>query len=124
MLRLQEFTSGVDSLVRRAYKVALGSDKSGDEPMVYTDFRLFIFFIHDFCHLDTIYGVDHDEKITKDAFLESIPLMRKWGLKVQNPDATFLEVDRESVGYTNFDDYGTWAVNQRLNAYGERNFID
>lgn len=43
-----------------------------------------------------------------------MPLIAKWGIKIQNPDLTFKQIDKDGGGMILFNEFCQWAIKQNL----------
>jgi len=56
----------------------------------------------------------NDRRIDKAEFGSALGLISKWGLKVDNPDAVFDEIDDDKGGMILFDEFADWAIKHKL----------
>lgn len=63
-----------------------------------------------FTDLDT----DGDHKIELSEFNEALPTMLKWGVQINDIEATFNEIDKDGDGFINFDEFVNWATSKNI----------
>lgn len=92
-------------VLMRAFQAAKNKLKAkstvGDDYVSKAEFKYFLQYLRQyyeywiaFDRMDT----NNDHRITKDEFAKAVPLMKKWGIQVNDPIATFKEIDTDKGG--------------------------
>ena len=82
--------------------------------------RQYLEYYSMFCRLDT----SDDFKINLDEFKKGIPLMEKWGVKIDNPEAEFNKIDKNKGGSIMFDEFAEYAIKKNLDLEDDDDFDD
>lgn len=69
-------------------------------------------------------NTDHDKYIDFEEFLEALPLIEKWGLKVSDPLKAFGEIDLTSRGKIKYEEFCHWAIKNHLDIETDDDFED
>ena len=81
------------------------------------EFRTFLFCLKQFAeYYDMFHMIEKEEnnKITFEEFKNTIPLMNKWGIEVENPKKLFDEIDSNSGGQIMFGEFCFWAIRNNV----------
>ena len=142
-LSLAEFDRGVidvlnlpdifkqKKIILRAFTLAKnkvkGKTKKSDDFVEWLEFRYILIYLRQyleyysmFCRLDT----SDDFKINLDEFKKGIPLMEKWGVKIDNPEAEFHKIDKNKGGSIMFDEFAEYAIKKNLDLEDDDDFDD
>jgi len=106
--------------IKEAFKAAKGvsGDDGEDEHFVdRKEFRILMVNIRRYIELyaafDTIDSGD-DDRVDINEFKKSIPLLKEWGVEVEDPDAAFDTIDGNDGGQILFNEFARWAITQNL----------
>jgi Ca2+-binding EF-hand superfamily protein len=69
-------------------------------------------------------NTDHDKYIDFREFVEALPLIEKWGLKVSEPLKAFREIDLTERGKIRYDEFCHWAIKYNLDIETDDDFED
>merc|ERR1712173_351380 len=97
--------------MRQAFKAAKDTDPDDgevDDFVEYAEFRLLMVFLRRyielFCAFDHIDSGD-DNRVDLEEFEAALPLLEEWGVKVEDAEATFAEIDDNGGGQVLFDEF-------------------
>jgi Ca2+-binding EF-hand superfamily protein len=110
------------AVIMRAFQAAKGVNQSGDKKQNddYVDsseFRMLLLYIRQYLELWVMFDAidaDKNKKIEEKEFAAAVALVEKWGLKVEDPAATFKEIDADKGGCILFDEFAHWAISKKL----------
>merc|ERR1712070_1330364 len=54
------------------------------------------------------------KKITFEEFNNSLSQLKDWGVNVEDPEATFAEIDTNNSGNIMFEEFSNWAIKKQL----------
>ena len=55
-----------------------------------------------------------DKKINFEEFCQALPQIQEWGVTVEDPEATFKEVDANGGGQILFQEFSDWAIAKNM----------
>ena len=55
-----------------------------------------------------------DDRIGLDEFKSAVPKIQAWGVKIEDPEATFAEIDVNGGGQVLFNEFAEWAIKKGL----------
>lgn len=90
------------------------------------EFRYFLCYIrqyYEYYQMFSLINTDGNISISYDEFSSAIPLLKKWGINVENPKEVFDEVDKDHGHSIKFDEFCSWAIKKKLEYDGD-NFYD
>lgn len=127
ILHLNDFTSHARDIVKRAFNKAkdMGNkaEGTGSEDFVeFLEFRLMLCYIYDYLELTVMFDeIDTSGNgiIDPKEFKEALPKIEQWGLKIENADAAFKEIDGNGSGQITFDEFAAWASAKKLDVDGD-----
>jgi calcium-binding protein 1/2/4/5 len=124
ILHLDDFTSRLSSILIRAFNQAngQGANRGSADYVEFLEFRLLLCYIYDYFELQVMFDeVDSsdDGRVSREEFAKALPLIEKWGLKIDDADATFNEVDTDGAGMILFSEFAAWASAKKLDADGD-----
>jgi Ca2+-binding EF-hand superfamily protein len=96
---------------------ASGSDDLGPDFVQKVEFRLLLVYLGKYFELWQMFEqIDdgNDQRINMEEFKNAIQLLESWGVKVDDPDATFSEIDVNGGGQLLFDEFADWAIQKGL----------
>lgn len=132
LLSLAEFDKGVidiglsdvicKAVIMRAFQSAKGENQSGnkaqnDDFVDYSEFRTLLLYLRQYLELWVMFDAidaDKNKKIEEKEFAAAVSLVEKWGLKIEDPAATFREIDADKGGCILFDEFAHWAITKKL----------
>ena len=108
-------------VIIRAFNAAKQAVKTsmpyGDDYVTRPEFRLLILYLYQyfvyyqaFCRIDT----GDDRRIDKGEFVEAKDMLEKWVGPIEDPEATFDEIDQNGGGQILFDEFVEWAAKKNL----------
>ena len=65
-----------------------------------------------------------DHKINLDEFKKALPLMEKWGVKINEAETEFQKIDKNSEGTISFEEFCEYAINKSLDLEEDNGFDD
>ncbi|KAL7700751.1 flagellar calcium-binding protein [Lotmaria passim] len=124
ILHLDEFTTRLRDIVKRAFNKAkeMGTKDRGagsDKFVEFLEFRLMLCYIYDYFELTVMFDeIDTSGNMLIDAkeFKKAVPRIQEWGVKIEDPDAVFKEIDNNGSGQITFDEFAAWAAAHKLDA--------
>ena len=127
ILHLDEFTTRLRDIVKRAFNKAkeMGTKDRGagsDKFVEFLEFRLMLCYIYDYFELTVMFDeIDTSGNMLIDAkeFKKAVPRIQEWGVKIEDPDAVFKEIDSNGSGQMTFDEFAAWASAHKLDADGD-----
>lgn len=124
ILHLDDLTDDLAPILMRAFTSAKdavkgkGKDaKTRDDYVEHSEFRLLLCYIRDYFELWAMYeaiDTSGDRRLTLDEFKQAAPKIEKWGLKMENPEKSFKEIDANNGGFILFIEFADWAINRHL----------
>ena len=96
-------------VIMRAFQAAKSvssskNDRGPDYVRLY--FELWLMF-------DDVDGGE-DDRIGLDEFKSAVPKIQAWGVKIEDPEATFAEIDVNGGGQVLFNEFAEWAIKKGL----------
>ena len=58
--------------------------------------------------------IDSDKRISYKEFEFAVPILKRWGIEMSNPQALWNECDANGGGAVLFDEFCDWAIKQSL----------
>jgi hypothetical protein len=83
------------------------------------EFRCLIIYLHEYtalCQLFDAIDQDNDRRVTFTEFSAAVPLLRRLGITIKSPEATFKEIDKDGGGMILFEEFSNWALVKNLGA--------
>lgn len=93
------------------------SSSVGEDYVERIEFRLLLLYLRqyfEYWQMFTIINSTTDKRISLDEFKSALPKLEKWGVRVNDPDATFKEIDVNGGGMILFDEFAEWAIKKQL----------
>jgi len=116
---------GLDTQVtKRAYHAARdisppvklpGSEALSDSYLDLCEFRVFLVYLQHYHELHTLFvSLDKsvDGRLGVDEFVQSASLLQSWGVVLEDPVASFAQMDADGGGMVLFDEFAHWALQQ------------
>jgi Ca2+-binding EF-hand superfamily protein len=94
-----------------------GATKSEAHNVSEAEFRYLLFYLEQYFEYWVAFNrVDSnpDHKITLIEFKAAAPNFAKWGVKVEDAEATFKQIDANHSGAVTFSEFVKWASNKNL----------
>ena len=121
VLKLNELFD-IKPVLMRAFQAAKSANtktkgKLGEHFIEFCEFRLLLFYLRQYFELWQMFdAVDtsDDRRISFDEFKKALPMIERWGVKIQDAHRTFGEIDTNGGGIILFDEFATWALKQAL----------
>jgi Ca2+-binding EF-hand superfamily protein len=112
---------GNKPVMMRAFQAAKDISKSsselGDDFIERSEFRLFLVYLRNYLEIwqmfDRIDSGD-DRRINLEEFKAAVPMIERWGVKIEDAEATFGEIDDNDGGQILFDEFSHWAIKKGL----------
>ncbi|KAG5482544.1 hypothetical protein CUR178_05684 [Leishmania enriettii] len=123
ILQLDEFTTRLRDIVKRAFKKAksmvntTGDGQDSAEFVEQCEFRLMLCYIYHYFALTVMFDeIDTSGNMVVDEkeFKAALPKIGSWGLVIEDPEAAFKEIDDNGSGQVTFDEFAAWASAQKL----------
>ena len=147
VLGLGKLVNGVELIVQRAFdharnahggpaspakKPAGGGRKqsvtsSKDDTVDLLEFRVLLIYLYNYFELYCMFAaIDEsgDRRIEIDEFVKAVDMIAKWGVRVEDPVATFHEIDDNHSGFISFDEFVDWATENHLDLDGDNSNFD
>ncbi|KAL3682566.1 hypothetical protein R1sor_000588 [Riccia sorocarpa] len=107
--------------IMRAFQAAKGVAKSnsklGDDYVERSEFRLLMVYLKQYFELYEMFNkvdTSDDRRVSLDEFKAAVPLLERWGLKIEDAEAEFEKVDANTGGSILFDEFADWALKAHL----------
>jgi Ca2+-binding EF-hand superfamily protein len=111
-------------VIMRAFQVAKNQLKAknphGDDYVSKAEFKYLLIYLRQYYEYWTAFSAvdtSNDRRVSKDEFKYAAPILAKWGVPVQEPDAIFKEIDSNNGGFILFDEFCTWAIKKHFDAH-------
>eukprot|EP00744_Colponema_vietnamica_P008010 GILI01011456.1.p1 GENE.GILI01011456.1~~GILI01011456.1.p1 ORF type:complete len:442 (+),score=64.33 GILI01011456.1:53-1378(+) len=81
------------------------------------EFRLFLMYIADYMELYFAFqSVDSsgDNKVSLGEFASALPLLKGWGIVIEDPEVVFNEIDKSGDGSLTFKEFSEWAIEKHM----------
>lgn len=123
-LGLDKFTSRLSAILARAFNKAngMGGNRGNGDYVEFLEFRLLLCYVYDYFELQVMFDeidASQDGRITLDEFKKAVPIFETWGLKIEDAEATFNEVDSDRGGVIQFAEFAAFASEKKLDADGD-----
>lgn len=96
---------------------AIGKNDHGPNYVEAVEFRLLLVYLRKYLELWQMFGqIDSggDARINLEEFKQALPKIEAWGVKIEDPDATFATIDTNGGGQLLFDEFADWAIKKEL----------
>ena len=101
--------------------------KKQDNLIEWMEFRIFLVYLRQYFEYWVMFErMDNsgDNQISFEEFEKSIPLMEKWGVKIDDPQQEFKRIDVNGGGSLTFDEFCSYAIKKSLDLETDDNFDD
>lgn len=110
--------------LRLAFDEAKGISKasgwqSDDDYLQYSELRTFLIYLKQYFEYWAIFHTidsSGDDNIGLEEFQKAVDKLKEWGVNVEDPQATFNEIDVNQGGSITFDEFVKYAINTALTA--------
>eukprot|EP00494_Astrolonche_serrata_P031977 UN32246 len=108
----------VTDVIRHAFRAAKKLSTTGDSECIFRpEFRLFLIALRSHLELFIVFSmidVSRDFKLTLDEFRLALPLLKKWGVNVDDPEGLFEMIDKDHSGEISFAEFVDWALKEAI----------
>ena len=118
-------------VIKKAFKSAKSSgvkrSKLSDDYVEKNEFRTFLVYIlqySEYYEMFDLIDLQDDKKINYDEFLKAIPIIKKWGIEIDDPKTAFDSIDSNDGDQIMFDEFCYWAISKNLDLENDDNFDD
>jgi Ca2+-binding EF-hand superfamily protein len=118
-------------VIMRAFQAAKASCKNkssvSDDYIELNEFRIFLVYLRQYLECFEMFDrvdTSDDKKISLDEFKLALPLIEKWGVKLEDPEKEFKLIDENHGGSILFDEFCHWAIKKHLDLENDDNFFD
>lgn len=109
-------------VIMQAFKAAKNygnQDGVGGDYVEKKEFRILLEYLYmyfELYHYFQTVDEDHDSNITLEEFQHALPLLKQWGITVNEEDAeeTFSTIDTNNGGKVRFDEFCDWAISENM----------
>ena len=98
-----------------------------DNLLEWLEFRPFLVYLRQYFEYWVMFEkVDKsgDHKINLDEFKKALPLMEKWGVKIDEPNKEFQKIDTNGEGSISFEEFCQYAIKKSLDLEDDDGFDD
>ena len=98
-----------------------------DSLLEWLEFRAFLIYLRQYFEYWVMFEkVDKsgDHKINLDEFKKALPLMEKWGFKIDDPEKEFQKIDTNGEGSVSFEEFCQYAIKKSLDLEEDDGFDD
>ena len=118
-LALEKFTNNLQPILIRAYKATCGiHGKEADDGFIQQkEFRiLFEYIVYFFELMDLFEDLDTsaDRRVSREEFVRNADKLRQYGLKINDPEATFTVIDTNGGGFVLFEEFADFAAKNKI----------
>jgi len=107
--------------VKMAYKAARAVDSGdpddNDSFVEFSEFRILLVNLRRYFELYAAFDAmdtEDDNRINLNEFTTAVPILKEWGITVENPEETFGEIDTNGGGQVLFGEFAEWALRAGL----------
>lgn len=135
-LSLAEIDKGLRDIIRlpaifdlkpviiRAFNAAKRKLKAtnphGDDYVSRAEYKYLVLYLkqyYNYWQLFDAVDTSNDRRINLQEFKGAIPLLTKWGVKIENPQTSFNQIDKNHGGFILFDEFCEWAITKNLETH-------
>ena len=98
-----------------------------DSLLEWLEFRAFLIYLRQYFEYWVMFEkVDKsgDHKINLDELKKALPLMEKWGVKIDEPEKEFQKIDTNGEGSVSFEEFCQYAIKKSLDLEDDDGFDD
>ena len=130
VLRLPEVFH-IKQVIMRSFQSAKDSvpnkTKHSGDYIERNEFRYFLCYLRqyfEFYEMFSRMNTDNDKYVDYVEFVAALPFFETWGIKVTDPERTFMEIDLDKGGKIRFNEFCHWAVKNHLDIETDDDFDD
>ena len=102
---------------KRANNKKNKKNSHGPDFVEFCEFRLLLVYLRMYLEMWEMFvqiDTSGDQRVSLDEFKQAIPLIERWGVKIEDPKATFAKIDADGGGMILFSEFASWAIEQGL----------
>lgn len=118
-------------VIKRAFQSAKKSgakrSKISDDYVEKNEFRTFLVFLRQYSEYYEMFDLidtEDDKKISFEEFEAAVPIMKRWGIDIEDTRQAFDSIDSNDGGSILFDEFCYWAINKNLSLENDEDFDD
>ena len=99
--------------------------KKSDHFIVFSEFKRFLVYLRQYFEYFEMFDrldSDSNKKIDVYEFAAALPTIEKWGVKVEDAEKVFNEIDDNRSGFIIFDEFCHWAIQNSLDIEDDDDF--
>lgn len=111
-------------VIIRAFNAAKNKLKAtnphGDDYVSKAEFKYLVLYLRQYYEYWTAFDeidTSNDRRINQQEFKAAVPILQKWGVHIQDPQAVFKEIDSNHGGYILFDEFSSWAIKKSFDTH-------
>ena len=96
-----------------------------DKVIEWMEFRVFLVYLRQYFEYWAMFesvDVSGDKKISLEEFKKALPVMEKWGVKINDAESEFKTMDTDGSGEIAFDEFCAYAIKKSLDLDQNDNF--
>ena len=111
-------------VIMRAFQAAKGVNDRRNKPGSHgpdyvekCEFRLLLVYLRQYFEIWQMFDLvdsSDDRRVSYSEFVESLPRIQAWGVKVTDPQTEFSKIDKNGGGMVLFDEFAHWALEKKL----------
>ncbi|CAK9053127.1 Flagellar calcium-binding protein TB-1.7G (17 kDa calcimedin) (17 kDa calflagin) (Fragment) [Durusdinium trenchii] len=84
------------------------------------EFRLLLKYTREYFELYQLFSQmgekAGDKRVNLEEFKTAVPLLKEWGVDIEDPEETFKAIDKDKGGQILFDEFANWAMKENLDS--------
>lgn len=108
----------------RAFNAAKNKLKAtsvhGDDYVSKAEYKYLVLYLKQYFHYWQLFDAidtSDDKRINFQEFKGAIPTLAKWGVKIENPQTSFNQIDKNHGGFILFEEFCEWAIAKNLETH-------
>lgn len=100
-----------------AKKKLKATNPHGDDYVSKAEYKYLVLYLkqyYTYWQLFDAVDTSDDRRINLQEFKAAIPTLAKWGVKIENPQTSFNQIDKNKGGFILFDEFCEWAISKHL----------
>lgn len=119
VLELDEIFDAKPAIMRafQAAKNAVPDNGYGPDYVQRKEFRILLQYLKHYFELWVMFEeIDsaEDRRVNLEEFTAAVPKLTEWGCEIEDPEATFGEIDTNGGGQVLFAEFCSWAISKKL----------
>lgn len=115
----------VPDVIRMAFNVAKvaaqnAGMKGSEDYVEKREFRLLLKYTREYFELYQLFSQmgekAGDKRVNLEEFKTAVPLLKEWGVDIEDPEETFKAIDKDKGGQILFDEFANWAMKENLDS--------